>query len=248
MKKLFDISENSVEGFLEQMKQDAPEAFDASGNLKDPESFYSVNGRKVQIPRDVYSFVKDSEEWKNRTSNGHVTIRREDTPNVLNVIMGAMGYDTEIAYVMREKEGWKPTVKHPLPRFRCTHVTNKGHQCELTAPMGSFVCYRHGANMKDNVEKQNAAIAPARMRIAGLTSDAVNVIEDILTDMEVNPQVRLKAAQDVLDRSGLKAGVDVNIDVNHHIDVVADLRNSLQSMVRSEEIEEAEVIDASDDS
>jgi hypothetical protein len=240
MKKLFKTDKTDIEGMLELMKKDAPEAFDESGRLNTTTSFYEVNGKMVQIPREVYEFQRDQAKEYNKTSQGHVEIRRQDTTNVFNVIMGMLGYDSHLDYTIREKPGWKATPNKPLPRMRCTHVNDKGHQCEKTAPMGSFVCIRHGAKMKENIEKQKEAIQKARMRITGMTDDALDVIQDIIESEDTNPQVRLKAAQDVLDRAGLKPGIDMNIDVNHHVDVVADLRNTLESMVEAEVIEEAD--------
>ena len=252
MKKLFNVENTDVETLLAMMKKDSPESFDENGELVvSSKTMYELNGQQVYIPREVIDFQKDKDVEKNRTSNGHVTVRREDAPSVFNVIMGMMGYEPQLTYVLREKEGWKPTLKKPLPRVQCMHVDNNNKQCTLTAPMGSFVCYNHGAKMKDNLESQKKAIHDARMRITNMTGDALDVIQDLIEDMDVSPQVRLKAAQDVLDRAGLKAGVDVEVNINHRVDLVAELRNSLEGMVsepliESDEVVEAEVIESND--
>lgn len=57
--------------------------------------------------------------------------------------------------------------------------------------------------MLKNIISHNANIVQGR--ISSYANSAVSVVNDLMTDEEVQPIVRLKAAQDFLDRSGLEA-------------------------------------------
>lgn len=82
-KKLFNVENTDVETLLAMMKKDSPESFDENGELVVSNStMYELNGQQVYIPREVIDFQKDKDVEKNRTSNGHVTVRREDAPSV----------------------------------------------------------------------------------------------------------------------------------------------------------------------
>lgn len=51
----------------------------------------------------------------------------------------------------------------------------------------------------------------AAERLLGLTPDALDTLEDLLTDDSVPPSVRHKAVTDVLDRVGLKQSIKVEV-------------------------------------
>lgn len=112
--------------------------------------------------------------------------------------------------------GWKPTVAEPVPVVRCTaplrNGPKKGEQCPNWSLRGATVCISHGGRLP-NVRKHAEEVREAaKMRLLGLADMAIDALED-LADAQgtAGPAVRLKAATEILDRAGVKGGVDVAV-------------------------------------
>ena len=92
-------------------------------------------------------------------------------------------------------------------------------------------------------KKQEEAIEAARVRLIGMTDQAIDVVHDIAMDLEVNENTRLKAAQDILDRAGVKPGVNMTVEVNHNHNIASEMRDQMMAMRQPKEIEmEAEIV------
>jgi hypothetical protein len=52
----------------------------------------------------------------------------------------------------------------------------------------------------------------ARQRLTQATPTAVDVLEQLMDNAESEP-VKLKAATEILDRAGIRAGIDINTDI-----------------------------------
>lgn len=158
-------------------------------------------------------------------------------------------------------KGWKPTAQHPLPPFRCTGIVKngerKGLRCDKWAIEGmaesNAKCVFHGAQLPKVKEKAAERIAKARRELLGLAPSAVDVINDIMISGD-NDSVRLKAAQDVLDRTGILKGQEINLDVKTHDSAAEEIRLKLEEMRKSitssvdPDIEVEEVIEDEDPS
>lgn len=110
---------------------------------------------------------------------------------------------------------WKPTLKHPVPPVRCLASTKAGKQCGRWSIRGGTLCYVHGGLQHVQKEKADSVIRAARIRMLGLTGPAIDVLEDLITNNNTADAIRLKAAQDILDRTGLKAPEEVLVEVTH---------------------------------
>jgi len=119
-----------------------------------------------------------------------------------------------------QEAGGPPTAKRaPLAKpHRCRVVKNDGLRCMLWAsgrPKDDGLCRMH---LKTN-RKPGEDIERARRKLVQAAPYAVDKLEELMETAESEP-VKLKAASEILDRSGLRAGMDINLDVE-----VTDARN-----------------------
>lgn len=139
-----------------------------------------------------------------------------------------------------------PTIEKPIPSVRCVTIKKDGDRCGRWSIRGAAYCLVHGGKLP-NVKKAAAAVVDAaRMRLIGLTDDAVDVLED-LTRPGTADAIRLKAATEILDRAGVKGALDINIEVEHKIDASVTIAEKLlQISNRSSDDTESDtdVIDA----
>ena len=86
--------------------------------------------------------------------------------------------------------------------------------------------------------------------IVGRSREAVDVIYDIMTDMEADPGHRLKAAQDLLNRGGMKQAQEITVNHNNSqspVESIMDKINALKPKSDEEDIIDAEVEETPDD-
>lgn len=72
----------------------------------------------------------------------------------------------------------------------------------------------------------------ARTRIIASAPKSIEVLESIRDDPGAPDAVRAKAASDLLDRAGLKAGMDISIEVEHKINPSELILAKLEEIVR----------------
>lgn len=146
---------------------------------------------------------------------------------------------------------WKPTPKAPVPVVRCTaRSTTSGERCKRWSIRGLTVCQSHGGRLPNLVEHSQAVVEAARMRLFGMVDDAVDGLDELI-QQGTSPAIRLKAIEMVLNRTGLKDAVEVNVEVNHNVSASEEINKKL-SMIRErltpQPIEEfVEVSEESDD-
>lgn len=119
-----------------------------------------------------------------------------------------------------QEAGGPPTAKRaPLAKpHRCRVIKNDGLRCMLWAsgrPKDDGLCRMHLKTQR----KPGEDIERARRKLVQAAPYAVDKLEELMNEAESEP-VRLKASTEILDRAGLRAGVDVNLDVE-----VTDNRN-----------------------
>lgn len=148
--------------------------------------------------------------------------------------------------------GWKPTAAEPVPVVRCTATsTTTGKRCGRWSLRGTTVCVSHGGRLPSVVEHSNAVVESARMRLFGLADEAVDVIEDIIKN-STQEQMKLKAAEMVLNRAGIKDAIDISVEVKETKASLADdvlkkleimRERRLAAEKEAEEAAQAELID-----
>lgn len=85
--------------------------------------------------------------------------------------------------------------------------------------------------------------------IAGKSKDAVDTIEDIMLHSEDDGH-RLKAAQDLLNRAGMKQAQEISVTHNNQqspVETIMNKINALKPKSDSEDIIDVEVEETSDD-
>lgn len=131
-------------------------------------------------------------------------------------------------------QNFSPTMAVPVPRVRCTNVKDSGEQCENWSMMGLSVCFVHGGKTKFAKEQAAEIQDAARQRIFGATETAVDVIVAIMNSKGVPENVRLKAATEILDRGGIKGGVEIDVEVKHKVDAADAVFNNLAKLAANQ--------------
>lgn len=156
----------------------------------------------------------------------------EDTPKTRTVRRSALAQGSEIPL------GWKPTTQAPVPVVRCHYIWREGHprageRCGRWSLRGSRKCFRHSGNgnLKNVEEYRQAIIAAARLQLTDSVPDALETLLDLMQNSGADA-VRLKAAESVMDRGGLKMSseVDVNLTVNEGASPLTTLAERLAKL------------------
>lgn len=139
--------------------------------------------------------------------------------------------------------GWKPTASEPVPVVRCTaNASTTGERCKRWSIRGTTVCAKHGGQLPSVIEHSNAVVESARMNLMGMAEDAVDVIRELLQP-GTSEQVRLKAAENVLNRTGIKEAIEMKVEVTNAASPSEDILKKLEIMrerVIASQAEEAE--------
>jgi hypothetical protein len=168
-------------------------------------------------------------------------------------------------YLKEQNEGGpKSDKRKPLAQpHRCRQVKDDGIRCMLWSsgrPKDDGLCRIH---LRSTQHKTSDDIERARQKLVQAAPYAVDMLEDLMENAESEP-VKLKAATEILDRAGIRGGVEidtsVNIDVRPAAQVIAErldrlAQGAIQSAAKladaglhvqpDEDIIDAEVITAS---
>lgn len=130
-------------------------------------------------------------------------------------------------WLKEQEAGGPPTAKRqpvPLPH-RCTHIKHDGIRCMLWGsgrPVDDGLCRVHLRTIK---RKSSDDIERAREKLMQAAPFAVDKLEELMLTAESEPVV-LKAATEILDRAGIRGGVEIDtsvqIDVRPAADVIAE--------------------------
>lgn len=135
---------------------------------------------------------------------------------------------------------WKPTPSEPVAVVRCTGTASTtGEQCKRWSLRGTNVCTKHGGQLPGVREHAEAVVESARMRLMGMADDAVDGLEDLIA-VGTAPQIRLAAIKEVLDRSGVKGGPDLSVEVTHSVSYKDEIFNRLKEIKERKEAMEKE--------
>ena len=115
-------------------------------------------------------------------------------------------------YAEQEAGGPVSAKRAPLAKpHRCRITKNDGLRCMLWAsgrPKDDGLCRIHLKTQR----KPGEDIERARRKLVQAAPYAVDKLEELMENAESEP-VRLKASTEILDRAGLRAGMDINLDV-----------------------------------
>ena len=128
-------------------------------------------------------------------------------------------------------QGWHPTMQKPLPSVQCTANRRDGNRCEAWSVIGLTVCLKHGSNLPNAKKAAESRKDNARLKLMNLTEDAADVIEYLMV-YGTQEQIRLKAAESVLDRAGIKGGADITIAHEHTLAPSKMLGDKLEEMAK----------------
>jgi hypothetical protein len=133
--------------------------------------------------------------------------------------------------------GWKPTAAKPIPNIRCVGIVRngerKGERCGRWAIQGGSVCPKHGGVLPNVKAHAEAVVEAARLRLYGMADDALDAIDDLVTNPTTAGNVRLKAATEILDRIGIKGTPDLNVAVEVRADPAAEIAKRLASIAEN---------------
>jgi len=141
--------------------------------------------------------------------------------------------------------GWKPSVAKPLPSIRCQHIKKDGNRCGAWGIPGTDGrCLRHGGSLPAVKKAAAMRVETARNLMMGSAVDMYDVLYS-LTREGNEAGIRLKAATEILDRAGLKAGMEIAVTVEHiespMEDILAQLEVFTESGSKDEDIVDAEI-------
>ena len=97
------------------------------------------------------------------------------------------------------------TRKDSQGRRLCTATTNKGEPCRGPALIGATVCRKHGGSLPEVKAKS------ARIMLEELIHPALLALKDIIEDVKQPASARVAAARDILDRTGHKPAIAINV-------------------------------------
>lgn len=130
---------------------------------------------------------------------------------------------------------WKPRAGRELPALRCTHERDDGSRCKNFGVRGTgfngtpAMCMYHGGSLPAVKKKAEATLLVARMRLVANTEMALDTLFE-LTKAGVADNIRLKASTEILDRAGIKGGVDINVEVTQNVSLAEDISKKLDIM------------------
>lgn len=126
--------------------------------------------------------------------------------------------------------GWKPTASEPVPVVRCIGTSSStGERCRRWSLRGTNICRKHGAQLPSVRAHAEAVVESARLQLMGMADDAVEVLHDLMK-AGVADAVRLKAAETVLTRAGIKDAISLDIEVTHNVSLSEDINKRLEIM------------------
>lgn len=147
-------------------------------------------------------------------------------------------------------DSWRrATVSAPVPVVRCRYIfpdthNRPGEQCKRWSLRGTDLCIKHGGQLENVRQHAEAVVESARLRLVGSTDRAVDWLLD-LAENSASDAVRLKATTEVLDRAGVRGGVEVDVNVEDKRSPADVLRQKISEL--RERTIEGEVVRRTED-
>lgn len=134
------------------------------------------------------------------------------------------------------------------PPVRCRQIKSDGMRCLLWSAnrvTDDQLCRVHLGTKASNV---TGALAQARARAYQAAPTALAMLEQLMESAESEP-VKLKAATEILDRAGIRGGVEIDATVDLNVQPAADIIMQRLDRLRpkAQEIIEVEVLEIETD-
>ena len=123
-------------------------------------------------------------------------------------------HSTRLYLKEQEEGGPKSEKRKPLAQpHRCRQIKDDGIRCMLWSsgrPNDDGLCRVH---LRSSKHKTSEDIERARQKLQQAAPYAVDMLEQLMEYAESEP-VKLKAATEILDRAGVRGGVEIDTNVN----------------------------------
>jgi hypothetical protein len=134
-------------------------------------------------------------------------------------------HSTRLYLKEREDGGPKSEKRQPLCQpHRCTQVKDDGIRCMLWSsgrPKDDGLCRIH---LRSTKHKTSDDIERARNKLMQAAPYAVDKLEELMEYAESEP-VQLKAATEILDRAGVRGGIEIDSNVNIDVRPASEVIN-----------------------
>jgi hypothetical protein len=135
-------------------------------------------------------------------------------------------HSTRLYLKEQEEGGPKSEKRQPLAQpHRCNQIKDDGIRCLLWSsgrPKDDGLCRIH---LRSTKHKTSDDIERARNKLMQAAPYAVDKLEELMEYAESEP-VQLKAATEILDRAGVRGGIEIdsniNVDLRPAADVIAE--------------------------
>lgn len=135
-------------------------------------------------------------------------------------------HSTRLYLKEQEEGGPKSEKRQPLAQpHRCRQIKDDGIRCMLWSsgrPKDDGLCRIH---LRSTKHKTSDDIERARNKLMQAAPYAVDKLEELMEYAESEP-VKLKAATEILDRAGVRGGIEIdsniNVDLRPAADVIAE--------------------------
>lgn len=111
---------------------------------------------------------------------------------------------------------FSPMPHRPLHSTRCVAINrSNGQRCRAWAVIGFERCNKHSGygKLANLAEYRERVLERARLDLLRAAPYAVERLVEIARDRDINPAVSAKAAAEILDRTGIKGGTDVEVTI-----------------------------------
>lgn len=124
-------------------------------------------------------------------------------------------------------------LDHPTWKVQCSRIKTDGTRCKRWARRGTTVCVKHGGNAPATIAKASERIEELRAYIFDqLAPAALTQVHSLATNAE-DEKVRLRAAQDLLDRAGLAPVKAIHQETTSHTTVTHGLDDEITHLLRT---------------
>lgn len=149
------------------------------------------------------------------------------------------------AWVKEQEEGGPKSPRRApagLPS-RCRLTKTDGGRCQLWNSgriKDDGLCRIHLGSTRRTANN----VEVARAKISQASSYAVDVLEEMMETAQSEP-VRLKAATEILDRAGVRGGVEIGVNVEHNERPAGEILKERLDRLRAAAVEQVIISDAS---
>lgn len=91
------------------------------------------------------------------------------------------------------------------------------------------MCFIHGGSLPSVKNKAEATLLSVRMMLVQNAPKALEQVIDLSQNASAEA-IRLKASTEILDRAGIKGGVDISVEVTNNVSAADEIKKKLSLM------------------